>query len=87
MIKKTYLNSPGALSLTNRCPGVCTIIQSLTPGAKGMVYIAVQASKRIYNQTVRILVFALHLTHPKTVTIEYALDVLYYIFHALYTRN
>jgi hypothetical protein len=52
-----------------------------------MVYIAVQASKRIYNQTVRILVFALHLTHPKTVTIEYALDVLYYIFHALYTRN
>jgi len=43
------------------------------------VYNAVQASKRLYSQTVRSSVFALHLTHANTVTKQYALDVLYIV--------
>jgi len=45
----------------------------------GKVYNAVQASKRPYSQTVRSLVFAVHLTHANTVYKQYALDVLYIV--------
>jgi len=43
------------------------------------VYNAVQASKCLYTQTVRSLVFALHLTHANTVYKQYAVDVLYIV--------
>jgi len=43
------------------------------------VYIAVQASKRLYSQTVRSSVFALHLTHANTITKQYPLDELYIV--------